>query len=81
MLQAHLEDTDRKFARDIKAYPEPAIVLGYDRQFADVARFCCDSFEFGVMTVDPTFCLGDFDVTLTMYRHLLLDSVRSGSHQ
>jgi len=31
-----------------------------------------------VLTVDPTFCLGDFDVTPTTYRHLLLQCVRTG---
>lgn len=76
MLQAHL-DSD-KFARNIKAHPEPAIVLATDRQLADLARFCCDLFEFCVLTVDPTFCLGDFDVTPTTYRHLLLECVQTG---
>ena len=78
MLQAHLEDTNAKFARDIKAYPEPAIILANERQLNDVARFCCNPFEFSVLTVDPTFSLGDFDVTPTTYRHLLLLSNRSG---
>ncbi len=78
MLQAHLEDTDKKFARGIKAYPEPAIVLASERQLNDVARFCCDPFEFSVLTVNPTFCLGDFDVTPTTYRHLLLECNRGG---
>lgn len=63
MLQAHLEDMDKKYAQDIKTYPEPAILLANDRQLNDLARFCCDGFEFCVLTVNPTFCLGDFDVT------------------
>ena len=71
MLQAHLEETDKLFARDIKAYPEPAILLASQRQLNDVSIFCCDSFEYSVLTVDPTFSLGDFDVTPTTYRHLL----------
>ena len=78
MLQAHLEDMDKKYARDIKTYPEPAILLANDRQVNDLARFCCDPFEFCVLTVNPTFCLGDFDVTPTSYHHLLLESVRTG---
>lgn len=76
MLQAHL--SDQKFSRDIKAYPEPAIIIANERQLNDVARFCCNPFEFSVLTVDPTFSLGDFDVTPTTYRHLLLVSNRSG---
>lgn len=78
MLQAHLEDTNKKFARDIKAYPEPAILLASDHQLNDVSRFCCDPFDYCVLTVDPTFSLGDFDVTPTTYRHLLLECRRSG---
>ena len=77
MLQAHLENTDKKFACDIKAYPEPAILLASECQLHDVSRFCCDRFEYCVLTVDPTFSLGNFDVTLTTYRHLLLECSRS----
>ena len=78
MLQAHLEDMDKKYSQDIKTYPEPGIMLANDRQVNGLARFCCDPFKFCVLTVDPTFCLGDFDVTPTSYHHLLLESVRTG---
>ena len=77
MLQAHMEGTNEKFIRDVKAYPEPAIVLASDQQLVDVERFCCKS-PFCVLTIDPTFSLGDFDVTPTTYRHLLLVSKRTG---
>ena len=70
MLQAHLEDSSKKYARDIKSYPEPAIMLGNDRQIADVGRFCCDPYESCILSVDPTFFLGG--VTPTIYRHLFL---------
>ena len=42
-----------------------------------IVRFCTSSFEFGVLTVDPTFSLGEFDVTPITYRHLLLETRRS----
>ena len=77
MLQAHLEHKDQKFIRDIKTYPEPAIVLATDQQLFDVQRFCCDPQQFSILTVDPTFSLGDFDVTPTTYRHLMLLSKRT----
>ena len=32
------------------------------------------------MTVDPTFSLGDFDVTVITYRHLVIKSFRSNEH-
>ena len=77
MLQAHMESGGEKFIRDVKTYPEPAIVLATEQQLIDIERFCCQS-PFCVLTVDPTFSLGDFDVTPTTYRHLLLVSKRTG---
>ena len=55
-------------------YPKPAIVLACDQQLCDLDRFCCDPSEFSALTIDPTFSLGDFDVTPTAYHHLLLHS-------
>lgn len=77
MLQAHHEDKDKKFIRDVKIFPEPAIVLATDQQLYDIERFCCNPKEFSVLTVDPTFTLGDFDVTPTTYRNLLLECKRT----
>ena len=37
-----------------------------------MVKFCTNEIQFGVVTVDPTFCLGDFDVAMTTYRHLVL---------
>ena len=78
MLQAHLEDVGKQFIRDIKAFPDPAILLATEQQLLDLERFCCNTSSFSVLTVDPTFSLGDFDVTPTTYRHLLLRSSRTG---
>lgn len=36
--------------------------------------FCTNAGEFGVITIDPTFTLGDFDVTPIPYRQLLLET-------
>ena len=76
MQKAYTEDPSRKLVRAVNAAPEPAIVLATDRQLHDLARFCTSAFEFSPLTVDPTFCLGEFDVTLITYRHLLLRSKR-----
>jgi hypothetical protein len=32
------------------------------------------------VTIDPTFSLGNFDVTQITYKHLLLECKRSGNH-
>ena len=77
MLQAQMEEKGKKFIRDVKTYPEPAIVVATEQQLFDVERFCCNPEMFSILTVDPTFSLGDFDVTPTTYRHLLLYSKRT----
>ena len=53
------------------------MLLATDQQLFDVQRFCCDPQQFSILTVDPTFSLGDFDVTPTTYRHLMLLSKRT----
>lgn len=72
MQKAFMEDTSKLFIREVKTLREPAIIVAYDRQLHDLVRFCTNPHEFGILTVDPTFSLGDFDVTLISYQHLLL---------
>ena len=76
MQKAFTEDPSKKFVRAVNAAPEPAVVVSTDRQLQDLARFCTNTFEFSPLTIDPTFNLGDFDVTIITYRHLLLHSKR-----
>ena len=57
---------------------EPMSVLCTQQQLNDVARFCCDTFNFSILGIDPTFNLGDFSVTPTTYRHLLLQHSQTG---
>ena len=56
---------DKCFIREVHTLREPAIVVATDRQLNDLERFCCNESNFGVLTVDPTFSLGDFDITVT----------------
>lgn len=76
MQKTFTEDPTKKFVRAVSAAPEPAVVVCTDRQLQDLAQFCTKTFEFSPHTVDPTFNLGDFDVTIITYRHLLLHSKR-----
>ena len=80
MQQTKLDDHAGKFVRDCRPCPEPAFVLARDQQLDDLVRFCTLPGNFSVLTVDPTFNLGDFDVTPTAFRNLLLESVRYGTH-
>jgi len=52
-------------------------VLAVDQQLHDLVRFSTSASEFGIITIDPTFTLGDFDVTPITYRHLLLETKRN----
>lgn len=78
MQNAKVGDSHGCFVRETRPSPEPAFVLARDRQLDDLVRFCAIPDSFSVLTVDPTFNLGDFDVTPTTYRHCLLISSRSG---
>ena len=71
-------ESDSSFVRLVNAAPFPMVVLAYDYTLHDVGRFCTHKDSFTVFGVDPTFTLGDFDVTITTYRHLLLQSKSSG---
>ena len=77
MQQAKAGDN---FVRDIKTTPDPALVLAYDHQLNDLVRFCATpaGSDSSIVTIDPTFCLGDFECTPTTYRHLLLATRRYG---
>ena len=70
------EEVGKRF---IRAFLDPAISLATEQQLLDLERFCCIGSNFNVLTVDPTFLLGDFDVTPTTYRHLLLRVSRTGT--
>ena len=80
MQKAFLEDRSQSFIRDMKMLREPAIIVALDRQLNDLVKFCTNSEQFGIMTIDPTFCLGDFDVTVITYQHLLIQCQRTSRH-
>ena len=62
----------------VKVLPDPAIVLASDYQVSDLVRFGTSNVQHCVLTIDPTFSLGEFEVTPVTYRHLLLESRRTG---
>ena len=64
----------KQFVRDTRLAPKPAFLLARDRQLLDIKRFCTVPSGFSILTVDPTFKLGDFDVTPITYRHQLLET-------
>ena len=56
----------------VNAAPFPMMLITFDYTLNDLVRFCTSLICFSILGVDPTFNLGDFDVTITTYRHLLL---------
>ena len=52
-----------KFVRVVTASPEPMCVLATDQQLDDLVRFSTNNGRFGILAIDPTFSLGDFNVT------------------
>ena len=68
----------KQVIQDVKACPEPALVLATETQLDDLVQFSTSSKNFSVITIDPTFNLGAFDVTPVAYRHLLLLNPKTG---
>jgi hypothetical protein len=71
----HLGNTDLKYLiRYVRELPDPVIVLATDKQLSDMDKFLCSDVDFSVMTVDPTFKLGQFNVTPISFRNLFLST-------
>ena len=66
------KSTPEAFVQMVNAAPFPMMVLAFDWTLDDLVRFCTNADEFCVLGFDPTFNLGPFDVTVTTYRHMLL---------
>ena len=77
-IQARNKDT--AFIRDVRVAAEPFCLLASERQLNDLQRFCCNVNLFKPLTVDPTFDIGEFNVTIISYQHLLLETKQSNQH-
>ena len=77
--EAKVGDSAGLFVRETRSSPEPAFILAREYQLDDFVRFCTVSADFSILTVDPTFNVGAFDVTPITYRNILLETVRYGS--
>lgn len=76
MEQCKLQDD--KFVRTVTVCPEPMCLLASDQQLDDLVRFCTDSKQFSVISIDPNISMGDFSVTCITYRNLLVKDTRTG---
>ena len=71
---------EEPFIREVTGAPELRCVLAFDWQLHEVTQFCTNPDEFTVFTADPTFNLGEFNVTVTTYRHLKVVDRRHEHH-
>ena len=76
-LSAKSKDANGNFVHNTRPCPEPAFIVARGRQLDDLVQFCTPGSSFSILTVDPTFNLGDFDFTPITYHCCLLKSVRS----
>jgi len=69
------KDTTPDFVRTVTGAPDYMVFLALDRTPDYLVRFCagsqCSS-ELSILTFDPTFSLGEFDVTVSTYEHSLI---------
>lgn len=65
------------FIRSVVCAPEPVVILASNQQLSDLKKFCTNDLYFTILEIDPTFNLGNFSVTATCYRHLLLHNKES----
>ena len=80
MCKAEEGKGNDQFVRVVNAAPFPMMVLAYNYMLNDLSRFCTGNTRFSILGVDPTFSLGDFDVTVTTYQHLMVSSKASSKH-
>lgn len=80
MCKAEEGEGKDQFVRVVNAAPLPMMVLAYDCTLNDLSHFCTNQRSFSTLGVGPTFSLGDFNVTVTTYHHLMLSSKTSSKH-
>ena len=74
------KNREEQFIHNIASWPEPKCIFGYQYQFDDIARFCSNPSIHCLLTNDTTFSLGNFCVTPTSYRNILLVSNSTGKN-
>jgi len=66
--------------QEVAGGPEFKCVLGFQWQLEEIEHFCTNPQKFSILTADPTFNLGHFNLTVTTYRHLKLLTRREDKH-
>ena len=80
MCKQSMDKDEEPFVQMVTLAPEPMCVLCTDNQLSDIDRFCTNSASFCPLSVDPTFNLGEFSVTVTSFCNILLKNQRTGKN-
>ena len=78
-VQEESTDGEGEFIHGVTAWPEPMCILGYQYPFHDISRFCSSHVSYHPLGIDTTFNLGEFYVTPTAYKGLILENTRDGN--
>ena len=68
------------FVRKVQVAPDTMCVLATESQLRELERNATNPASFKIVSVDPTFNLGNFDVTVMTYEHGLVINKRTGKH-
>lgn len=60
------------FIQEVTFTSTPEVIVAFDQQVNDIVRFCTNAQRFSILSIDPTFNLGKFFVTVTTYKHPML---------
>lgn len=72
--------SDGGFIQEVTFGRTPEVIVAFDQQLEDLVRFCTSPVCFSVVGIDPTFNLGKFFVTLTTYKHPMLELKSTQEH-
>lgn len=71
-LAKRQEKTEDRFLREVRASPEFTMFMSTDRQLTEIEKFCTNETNLSILGIDTTFNIGEYYVSITTYRHLML---------
>ena len=66
------KNEQKDFVQHMVSHPEPLIICALESQLDGVAQSCTSEMDFSVLSIDPTFNNGPFNVIPTTFRHKML---------
>lgn len=69
-----------EFVHGLQVSPNVRVVLATKSQLEDLVKFCCNPEGFSVFSVDVTYDIGEFFVTTTTYKRLMLVDRETGAN-